>query len=66
MKVHAPDPQRPKVKVVLDREGASVDFPYEINLWQRPLDGTAKDGRPSSVLKPVDPKAYGLDPLFFL
>ena len=65
-KVHAPDPQRPKVKVVLDREGATIDFPYEINLWQRPLDGTAKDGRPSSVLKPVDPKAYGLDPLFFL
>jgi hypothetical protein len=66
LKVHAPDRYRPKVKVVLDRDEATLEFPYEVNLWQRPTDGAAKDGRPSSVLKPVDPKAYGLDPLFFL
>ncbi len=66
LKVHAPDPHRPKVKVVLDRDEATLEFPYEVNLWQRPAGGAAQDGRPSYVLKPVDPKAYGLDPLFFL
>ncbi len=66
LKVHAPDPHRPKVKVVLDREGATLEFPYEVNLWERKGAAAAKDGRPTAILKPIDPKALGLDPLFFL
>ncbi len=66
LKVHAPDPHRPKVKVVLDREGATLEFPYEVNLWERKGAAAAKDGRPTAILKPIDPKAIGLDPLFFL
>jgi HD-GYP domain-containing protein (c-di-GMP phosphodiesterase class II) len=65
LKVHAPDPHRPKVKVVLDRDGATLEFPYEVNLWER-RSGAAKDGRPSAIQQPLDPKAVGLDPLFFL
>ena len=66
LKVHAPDPHRPKVKVVLDRDEATLEFPYELNLWERQSAAAKKDGRPTAILKPVDPKALGLDPLFFL
>ncbi len=66
LKVHAPDPHRPKVKVVLDREEATLEFPYELNLWERTSAAAKEDGRPTAILKPVDPKALGLDPLFFL
>jgi putative nucleotidyltransferase with HDIG domain len=56
----ADDPFRPRVKVVLDREGTMLDRPYELNLWD------AREGQPQSIRTPLDPADYGLDPLAYL
>ena len=34
LKIHAPDPYRPQVRVLFDRDGARLDLPYELNLWE--------------------------------
>src|SRR5438552_6949252 len=57
--VHAPDPYRPQVRVVFDKTGAAVDPPYDINLWEAQPEA----GVPSSVVAPLDPGDYQLDPL---
>jgi putative nucleotidyltransferase with HDIG domain len=61
-KVHAPDPYRPRVRVLFDRTGARLDLPIERNLWEAPLEGAAAQ----SVVGPVDPADFGIDPLNFL
>ena len=58
LKVHAPDPYRPKVKIVLDAEGTQLPSPREANLWEM-----AGDDRDVSVVAPLDPDDYGIDPL---
>ena len=60
--VHAPDPFRPRVRVLFDAAGARLDLPYERNLWEAPAEGA----EPPSVLKPVDPSEFHVDPLNFL
>jgi putative nucleotidyltransferase with HDIG domain len=60
MKTYAPDPFRPRVKVLRSTSGAAVQRPYEINLWEAP------DGQPTSVTSPLDPAEYGIDPLAYL
>jgi len=57
--VHAPDPYRPEVRVVYDKEGAKIEMPYDLNLW----DAQPEEGVPSSVVAPLDPADYPLDPL---
>ena len=59
--VHAPDPYRPRVRVLYDRGGARLDLPIDRNLWEAPEDGTA-----ASVTAPVDPAELGIDPLEFM
>jgi HD-GYP domain-containing protein (c-di-GMP phosphodiesterase class II) len=59
---HAPDPYRPRVRVVIDRRGARQNPTYDVNLWDSPADGE----RPSSIRAPLDPSDYGLDPLTFI
>jgi len=61
-KVYAPDPYRPQVKVLIDRQGGRVELPYEVNLWESSEDPQ----RPTSVVAPLDPAAYNLDPLAVL
>src|SRR5215510_11931291 len=51
IEVHAPEPYRPRVRVLFDRAGAKVELPYEINLWEVGVD----DDRPSSVTAPLNP-----------
>ena len=58
-KVHAPDPYRPRVRVVIGRDGAAIESPYDVDLWAAGSDPDT----PSSVVAPLDPAAYGLDPL---
>jgi putative nucleotidyltransferase with HDIG domain len=58
-KVYAPDVYRPQVRVLFDRDGKRLDLTYDVNLWES--DGTG--GRPSSVVAPVDPAIYQVDPL---
>jgi putative nucleotidyltransferase with HDIG domain len=59
LKVYAPDPYRPQVRVLFDRLGKRLDLAYDINLWES--DGA--DGQPSSIVAPLDPADYQVDPL---
>jgi HD-GYP domain-containing protein (c-di-GMP phosphodiesterase class II) len=59
--VHAPDPYRPKVKVLYNRQGLAIEQPVERNLWEPREDGTL-----DQVVSPVDPADFGIDPLTYL
>ena len=60
MQPYAPDPYRPRVKVVRDAAGLDLQRPYEINLWE------ATDEQATSIEAPLDPALYGIDPLSHL
>jgi HD-GYP domain-containing protein (c-di-GMP phosphodiesterase class II) len=62
LKVHAPDPYRPRVKVLFGPDGARHDVPFERNLWERPSDLSPQH----SVVAPLDGAQYNVDPLTFL
>jgi hypothetical protein len=62
LKVHAPDPYRPRVKVLFDRNNRRYELPLERNLWEVGAEGTPL----GSVVAPVDPADFGIDPLAFL
>jgi putative nucleotidyltransferase with HDIG domain len=61
-KVHAPDPYRPRVRILFRGDGTRLDLPYDRNLWEPVQEGAA----PDSVMAPVDPDGYGIDPLNFM
>jgi putative nucleotidyltransferase with HDIG domain len=58
LKVYAPDPYRPRVRVLRGADGADLERPYEVNLWE-----TEEDLVPVSIQAPLDPAIYGIDPL---
>jgi putative nucleotidyltransferase with HDIG domain len=60
LQVYAPDPYRPRVKVLMSSAGTRLDRPYELNLWE------AEEGQPTSIQAPLDPKQYDIDPLTHL
>ncbi len=62
LSVYAPDPYRPKVRVVAERDGHRIARPYDVNLWE----ATPADGGPSAIVAPLDPAAYDIDPLALL
>jgi putative nucleotidyltransferase with HDIG domain len=62
VKVHAPDPYRPQVRVLVNRDGKRLDLAYDLNLWE-PADDPQ---RPSSVVAPLDPAAFDFDPLMLM
>jgi putative nucleotidyltransferase with HDIG domain len=62
LKVHAPDPYRPRVRVLFDESGTRADLPYERNLFEVMPHGVP----PPTVVAPLDPAAYGVDPLNFM
>jgi putative nucleotidyltransferase with HDIG domain len=62
MRVHAPDPYRPRVKVLFDRDRRPYDTPFEVNLWE----ATADDAPLGSVVAPAEESEFGIDPLSFL
>ncbi len=59
LRVYAPDPHRPRVRVVIDRAGQSMAKPYDVNLWESDDSGQW----PTSVISPLDPADYEIDPL---
>jgi putative nucleotidyltransferase with HDIG domain len=59
--VHAPDPYRPRVRVLINKEGSRLELPYDRNLWE-----PASEGEPAAIVAPVEPNAYGIDPLTYL
>ena len=62
LRVHAPDPYRPRVRVLFGREGNRLELPVDLNLWEADLESD----RPSSVVAPVDPAAHNIDPLDYM
>ena len=59
LKVYAPDPYRPQVRVLHDRQGTRLDITYDLNLWEI----EAPEGYQASIVAPVDPAEYHIDPL---
>jgi hypothetical protein len=60
--IYAPDPHRPKVKIIVDRSGTRLEHPYDVHLWEVAGDGAAL----GTIARPIDPKELGIDPLSFL
>jgi putative nucleotidyltransferase with HDIG domain len=60
VRTYAPDPYRPRVRVILAKDGTKLDRPYDLNLWEAP------EGGPTAVQAPLDPAAYQVDPLTYL
>jgi putative nucleotidyltransferase with HDIG domain len=59
--VHAPDPHRPRVRVLINKDGARLELPYDRNLWE-----PGPDGEQGAIAAPVEPSDYGIDPLIYL
>jgi putative nucleotidyltransferase with HDIG domain len=62
LRVHAPDPYRPKVRVLFAADGGRLDLPRDVNLWESEPDSA----HPSTVIAPLNPADYGVDPLAFV
>lgn len=56
----APDPYRPRVRVIMRSDGTRLRRPYDVNLWE------AAEGQPTAVRAPLDPAQYQIDPLTYL
>jgi putative nucleotidyltransferase with HDIG domain len=57
---YAPDPYRPRVRVIVSKQGVKLERPYDLNLWE------AIEGGPTAVQAPLDPAVYEVDPLSYL
>jgi putative nucleotidyltransferase with HDIG domain len=64
LRVHAPDPHRPRVRVLFNPDGARLELPFERNLWEPQGDRSAE--ALESDVSPVDSADYNIDPLNFL
>ena len=64
LRVHAPDPHRPRVRVLFAADGARLDLPFERNLWEPQRDRSETELE--TVIAPVEPADYNIDPLTFL
>jgi putative nucleotidyltransferase with HDIG domain len=60
LKAYAPDPYRPRVKVLTRPNGQKLEHPYDVSLWD------AREGQPQSIQAPVDAADHGIDPLSYL
>jgi len=58
LKTYAPDPRRPRVRVLFDRDGKRLALAADLNLWE-----DAEADRAASIVTPLDPADYQLDPL---
>lgn len=60
VQVHAPDPYRPRVRVIMDAGGARLAAPQDRNLFEGAGAGA------TSVAAPLDPAEFDVDPLAVL
>ncbi|HLG54609.1 MAG TPA: HD-GYP domain-containing protein [Vicinamibacterales bacterium] len=60
LEAHAPDPYRPRVRILIGRDGVALEKPGEVNLWE------AEEGAANAIQSPLDPAEYGIDPLIHL
>ena len=57
LKAHAPDPYRPRVRILFTSDGKPNPEPVELDLWD------SEGAQSRSIQAPVDPGDYGIDPL---
>ena len=62
LRVYAPDPYRPKVRVIMAPDASRLPRPYDVNLWEVVEHGKG----PKTVSSPIDPATVGVDPLTYL
>jgi putative nucleotidyltransferase with HDIG domain len=62
LQVHAPDPYRPKVRVIFAKDGSRLELPRDVNLW----DAATDHQHATAVIGPLNPTDYGIDPLSFI
>jgi len=62
LRIHAPDPSRPAVRVVVSPDGQRLEKPHDVALWEE--DDPA--GPPPRIVTPVDPAEAGINPLPYL
>ena len=62
LRVHAPDPYKPTVRVIIASSGEPIETPLDVNLWEA---GPHAQG-PKAVSAPLDPADHGIDPLTYL
>src|SRR5262249_24104485 len=62
VRIHAPNPHRPSVRVLADAKGTPIPSPYDVNLWEC----EPNQGLPSTVFAPLDASSMNLDPLSVL
>ena len=60
LKTYAPDPYRPRVRILIAADGATLERPYEVNLWE------TAEGETRAIQAPIDPADYSIDPLSHL
>ena len=58
--VHAPDPHRPRVRILMDKDRRPLERPRDVNLFDLPGDAQ------NAVRQSLDPAEFGLDPLVHL
>jgi putative nucleotidyltransferase with HDIG domain len=62
LQVHAPDPHRPRVRVIMDSKRRRLLTPVDLNLFEDQAD----PARARRVVAPLDPAEYNVDPLSYL
>jgi putative nucleotidyltransferase with HDIG domain len=62
LQVHAPDPHRPRVRVIMDGKRRRLTTPVDLNLFEEPTDPT----RARRIVAPLDPADFAIDPLGYL
>jgi hypothetical protein len=60
LQTHAPDPHRPRVRVIFAADGARLEVPLDRSLFDPAVSAE------QSIVSPLDPAAFGVDPLTFL
>ena len=58
--VHAPDPYKPRVRVIISPSGERLDQPFDLNLWESEGAGSKQ------IVAPLNPADHGVDPLTYL
>jgi putative nucleotidyltransferase with HDIG domain len=58
-RIHAPDPVRPTVRVLIDPDGQRLPHPVDRDLWDAPRGEIA-------ISAPLDAGSLGIDPLHYL
>ncbi len=59
VRVHAPDPYRPQVRILFGRDGRRLEPPFDLNLWEADTHPNV----PHTIAAPADAADYGIEPL---